>query len=300
MTLHSDLICAVVMQLMLSAGVFFLGTQIGRKRFAGNLTAILAMVATLWFAIQLHGNLAITKLLPVSNAIILGNWFPLFASILAGVLYSHEITPHWRRLCLCLIILAASWLTVLWNAIPFKFSSKNEFKNGVCLQSHPSTCSACSVVTLLDCYHITSDEREMATLCLTSGRGTQLLGIYRGLKIKTRGMPYRVNTLRGCTTPNDLKGLENRPAIIPVKTSTAVSRINKGSFSEILSENSVSSLAALFLGSPDHCVVFFGFTDDNRVLIGDPANDRSGVVLWPIQKFANSWTGEALFLEELD
>lgn len=52
------------------------------------------------------------------------------------------------------------------------------------------------------------------------------------------------------------------------------------------------------LGRTDHCIVFYGFTEDGRVLVGDPANHRSGVARWTKEKFTNAWTGEGFYLEK--
>ncbi len=273
-----DLWVAVGILLILSTILFYVGSRFG----SSNALPIISTGFILVFATMLHGNLILVKILPVSNVIILGNWLPLGAALLAGILYSRPTTPRWRKTMLAFAILAAGWLTVIWFAFPERFSSLNRYRNGICLQSHPATCSACAAVTLLGYYGIESDEQEMAALCLTSGRGTHLLGIYRGLKLKTRGTAYEVRVVR-CDYA-ELAQTGMTPMLIPVNMATA------GQSPETSLANFRSRLLRV-LGRTHHCVVLFGFNDAGKPLIGDPANFLYGPAEWTDDELRQYWLG---------
>lgn len=70
--------------------------------------------------------------------------------------------------------------------------SRDFWREDCCVQSHPSSCGAAAAATLLGKHGIRSHEREMIELCLTGSSGSSLFGIYRGLKLKTEGSPWRV------------------------------------------------------------------------------------------------------------
>jgi len=59
------------------------------------------------------------------------------------------------------------------------FDLKNQWKEGVCLQSTPSTCGPCSLVTILKYYGVTVSEKEAARASYTSLTGTEIWYIAR-------------------------------------------------------------------------------------------------------------------------
>src|SRR5439155_26252660 len=63
---------------------------------------------------------------------------------------------------------------------------KNRWRRDICLQTSHATSSPAAAATLLRSHGIDTTEEEMARLCLTNPDGTSLLGLYRGLRLKTR------------------------------------------------------------------------------------------------------------------
>ena len=56
-----------------------------RSKRLGNLTGILVVVMTVAYIVFLWDHAVLTRLIPYSNVIILGNWFPIGAAILSGI-----------------------------------------------------------------------------------------------------------------------------------------------------------------------------------------------------------------------
>ena len=143
----------------------------------------------------------------------------------------------------------------------------NLWRDGVCLQTTRSTCSAASAATLLELHGIHATEQEMAELCLTR-RGTNWMGLYRGLKKKTAGTDWDVEVFTG--TADDLR-LLNTPAILSVG---------------LAQDSQADSIYQTELGwrpGMRHSVVLFGFVTD-LVDIGEPTPDAG----------RERWTGSDL------
>ena len=69
---------------------------------------------------------------------------------------------------------------------PPSLTSKENWKDAVCLQSTPSTCGPASVATILKYYKKDASEREIARYARTSGSGTEAWYLARYLR--KRGM----------------------------------------------------------------------------------------------------------------
>jgi hypothetical protein len=117
----------------------------------------------------------------------------------------------------------------------------------------------------------------MALLCLTSRHGTQTLGLYRGLKLKTRGTPWDVYMFTGGTI-DDLRGtgpvllsVELRPEVVTMR------ELQGGGW---------------MLGVP-HSVVLIGFIGHERVAIADPSFGRQ---IWTLNELRLLWHGEGVRL----
>ncbi len=164
------------------------------KREATGTGIVVAMLILLYFK-YIWNQTLISRFLPVSNLVLLSNWFPLIAAFLAGITWTHGYGSRLRRALFggTLISLAA-WLLVhpLLGSPP---QCKNKWdRNGVCLQTSRFSCTAAAAATLLRLYDIEAQESEMAELCLTR-RGTTWLGLFRGLQLKTQGRPLAVEVI---------------------------------------------------------------------------------------------------------
>jgi hypothetical protein len=103
-------------------------------------------------------------------------------------------------------------------------------------------------------------------------------GLYRGLKLKTRGTAWDVAVLSG-----DLETLrrEPRPVILSV-------RLDPGPGVDARYERQWGWAAGV-----DHTVVFFGFREDDKTDVGDPAVGREH---WREEDVRVLWHGKGLRL----
>jgi hypothetical protein len=114
-------------------------------------------------------------------------------------------------------------------------------------------------------------------LCLTSNEGTQMLGLYRGLKLKTRGTPWDVYMFSGGTI-DDLRGMG--PALLSVELrpeADGVRELQGGGW---------------MVGVP-HSVVLVGFIGTERVAIADPSFGRQ---IWTMDELRLLWHGDGVRL----
>ena len=73
---------------------------------------------------------------------------------------------------------------------------------------------------------IQASEQEMVELCLTRADGTPALGLYRGLKLKTRGTPWNVEVFRSGL--EDLRNADRWPVILLVDVLTSAQSKTSG------------------------------------------------------------------------
>jgi len=278
----ADLHLALAILLLLSAGLFWLGMAVGRRgaRWAAAGAGVAATGLLVLFALTVHGKLLVARWLPFSGAIVLGNWIPLFAAVLCGVLTGRRGVARWRRAAFCVGLLGLAWYSVLLNFVPATLPAENRWTaDGVCLQSSEASCSACAAATLLKHYGIDTNEEEMIRLSLTRHGGTPSLGLYRGLKLKTRGTPWDVEVVRGRF--EDLLDGPGGPVVLRMRLPN-----DPHLYPEWLGRIGLAPDAG-------HAMVLFGRSGEERVLMGDPS---TGLQRWPVEDIKARWRGEGLRL----
>ena len=209
-----DLYIGLAILMMLSLLVFALSAVLaGGHHWLGNGLAIGTVLLTFAYIRFVWDNTLLATVLPFSNLVVLGNWFPLAAGFLAGVVWRR--IPAKRRLypVLALILSAAYSASYPLLGSPPKCRD-TWLLNSICLQTTPATCTPACAATLLKDKDIETSEAEMARLCLTRKRGTNWMGLYRGLTLKTEGTDWTVNVVHG-TAEELLAGLD-APVIIAV------------------------------------------------------------------------------------
>lgn len=98
----SDLLLGFALLAALSGVFFVLGCRFGRTRpvWMTNLLGRAAVVGLAAYSLTLRDNILLARLLPVSNLIVVGNWFPLGMSFLGGLAWSAIPPPgargRWR------------------------------------------------------------------------------------------------------------------------------------------------------------------------------------------------------------
>ncbi len=285
----SDLLAGALLILAVSAGLFGLGFRVGRRR--SKRLALAAAAATvgflLWFALVVHGTLRVAQILPLSNAIMLGNWIPPGAGFLAGIVAGRSGIPWWRRSAFALILLSLAGYSVLCHFVGKCPPAPHCWVVAdVTVQSRAATCGPCCAATLLRHHGIHATEREMIDLCLTTARGTPSLGLYRGLKIKTAGTEWDVQVVRG--SMQQLCDANRWPVLLRVRLDAP----------RVVAGRPRSYYPAP--GRLTHTVVMFGRTERGLAEVGDPALDSRARRHQRLDELAASWTGEGLRLVKRD
>lgn len=276
----TDLYTALAVMLAIALAAFALGLRLGRTlpaRTAGAL-ALLSCASIVCFALLLRDHLLLTRLLPSSALIIYGNVLPPAAAFLAGIAWRRIPGLATRKVLLLppllLLCLYQSYGFLLHRPPPLD----DRWKNGVCRQTSPASCSAAAAATLLRAHGIAATESEMAHLCLTRPGGTPMHGLYRGLKLKTAGRGWYVQAFRG-----DVASLRNErgPVLLSV-------RLDRRDDVDPRYEQQWGWTPGVA-----HTVVFYGFRPDGKTDVGDPA---VGLEHWRVQDLDVLWHGEGIRL----
>jgi len=278
----NDIILGILVLAAVSAALFACGMGVARHcrpRTCGRLAAA-GMIFLLAFALIFHGRLVLAVLLPVSNAIVLGNWLAPGAALLAGMVAGYGTAPAWRRWSLGLMVLGLGWYSVAspWRGSP-PSAGEPWYRDGFCMQTADGSCSACCAASLLRYYGIQADEREMIDRCQTRPWGTPPLCLYRGLKQKLHGTPWRVEVYSGSVAR--LRRENRYPVLLLLDSERASDR------------RPVTLWQRLSNVGPGHTVVVYQIHPSGNVEVGDPACGR---VEWSVKDLYQRWTGEGLRL----
>ncbi|HUB26583.1 MAG TPA: cysteine peptidase family C39 domain-containing protein [Tepidisphaeraceae bacterium] len=252
--LAPDLIVAnsVIGIASISLGCLAARSKFFLPRWRRLLVAAFAVGGLLTYSLWLEDNLILARLLPVADVIAWTNiQFPA-AAILAGIAWIDLRAPRWQRIPLCAILLALGFWRMIepyTGAMPHLTAA--HWAHGICRQSTTSTCSPAAAATALAAVGISTSEAEMADLCLTRADGTFVLGLYRGLKLKTAGSKWNVAVFNG--NADELRRMP-LPAIIIIHAAG----ISNGRLSV----------------GDRHAVVLFAFNPDGTVEVGDPYSGR--------------------------
>lgn len=209
-----DIYLGLLFLAAISVAAFGAGRAIGRRVSPRATTrlSLLAVAALVGYIACLWDQTALVGWLPFSNLIVIGNWFPLEASFLGGLAATQPLISVWRRGLTVVGLQLAAVVVVLSPLVGAAPQCGNAWSDGICLQTTKQSCSAASAATLLKLHGIAATEQEMADLCLTR-RGTNWMGLYRGLKKKTSDTAWDVEVFTGSS--DELRSL-NTPAILSV------------------------------------------------------------------------------------
>lgn len=209
-----DIYLGLLVLAVFSTATFGAGRAIGRRVSprAANWLSLLTVVTLAAYIACVWDKTLLVGLLPFSNLIVLGNWFPLEAGFLGGLASTQFAMPAWRRGLTVVGLQLAGVIVVLFPFLGDAPRCGDLWNDGICQQTTKQTCSAASAATLLKLHGIDATEQEMADLCLTR-RGTNWMGLYRGLKRKTAGTEWDVEVFTG--SADQLRSLHS-PAILSV------------------------------------------------------------------------------------
>ncbi|MEZ6111450.1 MAG: cysteine peptidase family C39 domain-containing protein [Pirellulaceae bacterium] len=239
----------------------------------GIVVVMLLYIQFAWYGVWL------VDWLPFSNLIVIGNWLPLFGAVLAAFVWQRLRDDGGRRRLVVGALAATAVYASVHPLLGHTPECQDQWtKDGVCLQSTRYTCTAAAAATLLKTHGIDATERELADLCLTRD-GTTWLGLYRGLKQKTRGTEWDVRVVSGSI---DELGQLERPAILRVGLET---------------DSSVDSTYQTEYGwipGVAHSVVLTGL-DREFAYVADPTPEI-GRERWTREELGILWQGQAMCL----
>lgn len=278
----TDLILGMALIVLLSVGFGAASARIAARLSSKATSLYLAslIVATIAFCVVLRGRLPLARLMPWSNVLIVGDWVPIGVGGLIGGLAGKGTIPRWRRLLLAsgLALLAIYALAQPFLEPPPR-SVDRWSKEGVCLQSSAASCSACAAATLLRSVGIESSETELIPLCLTGTTGTPTLGMYRGLKLKTRHTPWTVSVFSASV--DELFQEDCWPVLLPVV-------LPRGANVDPRYQREWGWTPGL-----GHVVIVYGRVGTDLIDVGDPSIGREH---WRVEDLRVLWTGHGMRL----
>jgi hypothetical protein len=273
-TLPRDLLTANAVMLLASLLLGFAGARSRRWRPAwiGRALAILALGVIVAYGVFLGDSLLLAKALPVADVMAWGNLQTPAMALLAGIAWAQMTGPAWQKRVLIGALVGIGLWRMAWPYMGTQPALGAEhWHRGVCVQTSKSTCAPAAAATLLARANIRAGEAEMTRLCLTHDDGTTMLGLFRGLKIKTDGTPYTVAVFEG--TAADLRR-QQLPAVISIQAVGLPSGI-------------------LGVGNR-HAVVVFDYADDQHITIGEPFTGN--IQHWTLHDLQQVFQGESISL----
>lgn len=252
-----------------------------RPRWVSDLAALVLLGCMFCYSRFLWDDVRLACLLPFSNLVVVGNWFPVAAGILGGLAWT-RIPGRWYRksLSVAALTVVAGYAAVspLLGTAPVCDDWWDA--EHACVQSTQETCSPASAATLLALHGIATNEQEMAELCLTR-EGTSWVGLYRGLKLKTAGTPFDVQVVK-CDADDVLA--MGQPAILSVGLDATNANV------EMRKEWG-------WIPGVNHTVVFMQTNSNHELVVMDPAPGY-GREHWSRDNFAMLFRGIAIRLVE--
>ena len=189
-----DLYLSLGFMISLCGLAAFAGASLQKR--AGRAVVLLiefvVCLATAAYLQYLWDRPLLSRLLPFSSTVILGNWLPVVGSFFLGIYMKTERITQLRRVVLASVMVGLSGYSLAKPMLgqPPRCVPPDAIRI-LDFQSTNQTCSAACAANLLRMHGISASEDELARICLTR-RGTHWLGVYRGLKLKTANTNWDV------------------------------------------------------------------------------------------------------------
>jgi hypothetical protein len=276
-----DIFFGILINLSISTGLFMVGLRLGRHASARILTvpALVAAFLIILHAFLLSDSLYIAKVLPFSNVMVFANPMPPAGGLLAGIVCGRARRVSWRAIIVVALLVVVSLYAAYGRFLGKPPRCEDYWKDGVCIQTSPASCSAAGAATLLRSHGIPATEAEMASICFTREAGTTMSGLYRGLKIKTADTEWDAKAF--FCEASELRAEAPLPAIIKVWLDK--DRTNDPRYEQEWGWKH---------GIP-HTVVLFRFVGNGEVEVGDPSVGRER---WRFEDVKALWHGAGIGL----
>ncbi len=253
-------------------------------QWLSDLCAVVVVVVMFYYIQHLWYNVRLTTILPFSNLVVIGNWLPPLAGLLAGFAWRRIYGRIFRKtMCTSALAFAAGYAAVSPMLGEPPHCNDNWNSDGICMQTTMHTCTAASAATLLRLHGIHATEAEMAELCLTR-EGTTWMGLYRGLKHKTQGTRWDVEVVE-CQAEDFQRG-DSTPMILSVGLGLQVTEVDERRFEEWG-----------WRPGQGHSVLLLGKGNLGGWKIADPTPGY-GVETWSTASFKELFQGTAVRLVE--
>jgi hypothetical protein len=277
----NDIWFGIALMLLVTCGAFLLAARAARRASMPVVLLLAALAVAVVFvqAFVLQENHLMARVLPLSNLIILGNWLPVAAGWLAGLAWARTRGATWRKYITVLPLVGAGLYSMARPLLGHPPDCTDKWEDGVCIQTSDASCSPACAATLLRHHGIEASEQEMARLCFTRARGTPKYGLYRGLKKKTEGTPWKVAVFS-----DGIDGVcagKTGPILISVKLKRGA-HVDPHYESEWGWEPGIA-----------HAVVLFHLLDGDKVEVGDPSLGREQ---WTTDNLEVLWNGCGYYL----
>lgn len=286
-----DLASGILAITGLSVSASLVGRWIGLKSIQHRqLCFLISLMITLAFAWSMAGKLFWASLLPTPSVVFWANLMPILLAFTAGISSTVIKLRHWGRhgtvVAMSLMTMAYILTPVMRPLVaPALIADKSFWRDGVCLQSHPSTCAPAAAATLLRSAGIDATEQMLLKPCLTSEFGTEPLGLFRGLAVLSETRSVKPNVVTA--DPLFWQSGDQLPNISLVRFEEAASATQAG----LIPRN-------LFAGprGEGHAIVVLGRDPRGNWIILDPAFGRT---LWSDETFRGRFTGDAISMKRL-
>ena len=219
-----DLYQAACLIALMSTLSLLLGLRLGRSgspRIQLTLQ-LFALVVGMGYYLTAWDRPLLTRLLPHTSLIVLANLLPVFGCFFAGMYFRAKRVCAWRRALIGPATVVLSGYAIVAPLTGQPPLCEEDSGGTLVAQSTPFTCSPAVAASLLRLHGIQVSESHMAKLCLTR-QGTHWLGLYRGLKIMTKGSEWDVEV---CPFSRQaVQELGQRPAILSLNLDAARMRL---------------------------------------------------------------------------
>lgn len=191
--MHIETILAITTASVLGLLAWRAGSHLSDQKRVSPLLFGCVVLLGLAISWTLSGRLWWARVLPFVEVIHWSNLMPSSLCFAAGLARGVPGLHRWHRpvtmgilLALAIAFLAAPVYRPVLSPTDVGPGRMVGWREGVCLQTHRSSCGAAAAATLLSHHRIDTNESEMIGHCLTSGFGTEPLGLYRGLSMMAR------------------------------------------------------------------------------------------------------------------